>query len=231
MRVRTFNGAGHQEYKKFIGRYLLDISIDKPDDQDLLLNDNLTNELSFPCEVELQEFETRYDFGSYLLNVFDGCPRKLISENSELWDWLALFFFDQIRGTKDYTKFVLEKENYQKWYRHLVRLNWQLVDSHGEACRWMMLEKPKSHGDLIEQPVSRESIAKNTELLKAARHLYFANDKVKKGARGGGQIDGDINRFVIWVQQVEKTYDLDSMYKEKILELIPRGEEFDNWLT
>ena len=54
--------------------------------------------------------------------------------------------------------------------------------------------------------------------------------KVKRGARSSGKRDGDINRFVIWVQQIEGTYDLMSMDADSIYALLPTDDEFDHWL-
>jgi hypothetical protein len=232
MKLRQFNGAGHAEYKKFIDGYLKDTSITVPAIEDLLENDALTEIFDPGCDVENTGFDSRYEFGVYLLDLLKNYPKANISENSKLWDWLALFFFEEIRGTKDYSKFVLSTENFRNWYRHLIRSNWQLVDAHEDACEWMLGHyKLNKHGDLLEQPISRESIATNTELLKVAKRLYVDNGVVKPRVMGRGNVDGDINRFVIWVQQVEKTYDLDSMNVEQILSLIPSDDEFDDWLA
>jgi hypothetical protein len=230
MKLRKFNGAGHAEYKKFVDQYCQDQSVKIPVQANLLENDELTEEMNPVVEIESQEFGSRYEFGVYLKEKLGMYQSSAISEDAELWDWLALFFYENIRGTKDYSKFALSN-NFRTWYRHLVRANWQLIDAHGDSCEWMLMNKTNIHGDEIEQLMARESIAKNTELLKVAKHLYVDGGKIKAKARGRGKVDGDINRFVIWVQQIGNTYDLDSMDFGKILSLLPSGDEFDGWVS
>src|SRR5262245_13136693 len=44
-------------------------------------------------------FESRYEFGQYLGQLFAGLDPRAISYDRGLWTWLAAFFIDQLCAT------------------------------------------------------------------------------------------------------------------------------------
>ncbi len=94
-------------------------------------------------EVPRILFRDRYEFGVLLKEVLEPLDRYVISFDQGLWTWLAAFFFEQLAPTtpagtrelrKDYA-YILSSSRY---FRHLVRMPWYLVTTHGERSRFLL---------------------------------------------------------------------------------------------
>src|SRR5262245_15543540 len=66
----------------------------------IFLNDP-TVAVPLPREINIADriFESRYEFGQYLCQLFTGLDPRAISYDRGLWTWLAAFFIDQLCAT------------------------------------------------------------------------------------------------------------------------------------
>lgn len=188
--------------------------------------------------VEQKKFRTRFEFGLYLCEVLKEADRTRIAQDGGVWNWLALFFFDEICPPRaDGSRKVLSREKYifdtqaRRFYRHLVAAPFLLVEQHGEPARALLDSRVSQHGDFTEQIVSRQEIIANQELLKTVYALYFDTSAPNDGhtKRGASDRDkpGTLRRLAAVLQQFGLTYDMHAMTADEILDLLP--EEFTPW--
>jgi len=186
--------------------------------------------------IEPQQFRTRFDFGQYLQETLSPLRRAAIAHDAGLWDWLALYYLDQLcplrrgsRRIRGLERYVLSRD-FRKYYRHLVASSYVLHDLHGESARLLLHSPLDVHPDVIEQLASRQAVISNRALIRAAYQLYF-DPAVDGGRPRRGITDrdqpGTLRRLVVVVDQLELTHDLQAMDGDAILALLP--EEFDPW--
>ena len=234
-KFRRLNDRGITEFRNF---YLEKISgSETSNPKGLLTDDKFSESINNAKDITLTSFETRYEFGEYLCEVTANCSRANIENDDGIWNWLTLFYFDKLypspRGGKEINRYILNSDDRRKWYRHLVRTNWDLVSVHGDTAKVVLTGNINSLGDETEQLISRQFIASNTNLLAAAEKLYYRPGKkggvgrMKANARAQSG-EGVIRRFIIVAQQLDLTYDLYSMEPDDIVDLLP--EEFNSWL-
>lgn len=232
--VRRFTDLGTRRFRKFFHKRVE--GSETPIPNELLTGENTSEPLSYAKEIQERTFASRYDFGEYLVDVFENCPTQKIAEDAGLWNWLTAFYFEHLfpspRGAKEETRYVFRRRDRLKWYRHLVRTNWDLVRTHGEIAKLVLSGSINELGDEIEQLVSRQDFRANRPLLEAATSLYYieAEDgvgKLAKGARDKDPATGTIRRFITVMQQLLLTHDIYAMSPEVIVELLP--DEFDRW--
>lgn len=189
-------------------------------------------------DVEQKSFRNRFELGVYLCEVLKKADRTRIAQDAGVWNWLALFFFDEICPVRaDGSRRVLSREKYifdpraRRFYRHLVAAPFLLVQRHGESARTLLDSKVSQHGDFTEQIVSRQEIITNHELLKAIYALYFDANAANGGHTKRGATDrdqpGTVRRLAAVLQQFALTYDMQAMAADEILSLLP--EEFTPW--
>lgn len=187
--------------------------------------------------IERLEFRTRFEFARYLQETLAPLRRAAIAHDSGLWDWLALFYIDQLcpirrgsRRIRGLERYILSQD-FRKYYRHLVASSYILHDLHGESARLLLHSPLDVHPDVVEQLASRQAVITNRALIRAAGQLYFDPSGGDGGRPKRGITDrdqpGTLRRLVAIVDQIELTYDLQAMDADAILALLP--EEFDPW--
>jgi len=194
----------------------------------LLDNEEFSDGLEFSVEVECLNFETRYDMGSYLVMLLEGHDDQGILGDIGIWSWLALFWFEQLCGrdseghpkpSKVYNYILSDRYNHRP--RHSVRTTYMLVRDHGEKARVLLSKGPHQRGEIIEQFAARQFYLNCSGVVDALGQLYFDPEKrsFKRGAAGKG--GGSSRRFITFLQQIEKTYDLYSISGEALLGMLP----------
>ena len=232
--VRRFTARGTKRFRKYFHGRVDGAPQAVPEE---LLNGLVTTEpLSYAREIESRLFESRYQFGCYLVEVLQDCPSEMISEDDGLWNWLTAFYFESLfpspRGAKEESRYIFRSNDRLKWYRHLVRTNWDLVRTHGDTARVVLSGAINELGDEIEQLISRQDFRANRPLLDAAKLLFFVEDddgqgRLARGARDKDPAVGTLRRFITITQQLLLTHDIYAMSPKEILGLLPG--EFDRW--
>lgn len=162
------------------------------------------------------------------------------SSDRGLWTWLALYYFEQLSPTNSEGQRRLSKQysyilstDYRHYYRHLVRMAWQLVRDHGPNSRFLLLsandgaEALGRHGDILEQLGGTQSIIRNRAIIAEASRLYAdpISGRPKRGVAGKGA--GSIRRFARVVRQLDLTFDPEHLPPGGLSEVLPK--EFSTW--
>lgn len=243
--IRLLNDEAIEEFR----RYLIELRYVPETPPPVYLLDHPSASLDAPFSATIarepngEPFRTRLEFGQYLVQVLSTVDGAVISRNHRLWAWLALYYFDQIcppgkNGSrtplKDYAAYVLDSEfNYTDYYRHLVRTPWIAVSLHPALSRVVLtplkdVDAPLAQrGELIEQIASRQSLFRSPVVMAVADQMYY-DPAISRPRRGSGSSGaGSPRRFATVLNQLDLTYDLESVTPDMIIARLPK--EFDRW--
>ena len=211
-----------------------------------LLSPSKYNEPAYSVQVDPdRKFDTRYEFGAYLVEMFAGVDSRelLDKKNDGLWAWLAIVYFEQLapgkRSKEEHYIVVRSGQRGSLAYRHGVRTSYELVLVHGEKAQVCLNRAMKTFGDLTEQLASRQNVAHNRGFFEAAHKLYV-NDKgkIRSGAasrakkpnlRKPGEMSGfgGADRLALTLRRLDLTYDTEIMEAGELIRVLPR--EFRKW--
>ncbi len=192
---------------------------------------------------DTQKFQTRFDFGKYLNEVFeDESAINLLSpQNDGIWDWLTVAYFAQLgqKMSKPWHYVVTRKGHSGSLaYRHLARTSFEMYWRHQDASLVMLNIDMSTWGDMSEQLTSRQNVAYHKGFILAANALYLSNGKLRRGAasrvpprnkRKPGDTKGRIGvgRLALTVRRLCRTYDTHVLGTSEMIGLLPREfEEF-----
>ena len=94
MIVREFNSAGIVACKSFLAQSRIHPQMPFP--RGLLEDDSLTKRLFAELTVEPTHFGRRREAADYLATLLAPLPEDEIAQNSGLWTWLSMFFFNEV---------------------------------------------------------------------------------------------------------------------------------------
>ncbi|MDI6854372.1 MAG: hypothetical protein QME75_12305 [Deltaproteobacteria bacterium] len=200
------------------------------------MDDPETSE-ALPWDVELEQknFQNRYELGRYLVPLLEQCDQRKINFDQGLWTWLALFFFDQLcpegpdgKRKPDANENYILNPDRRRQYRHAVRTTFLFVREYGEDVFFMFCSPAHKRGQITEDISARQYFLGCRGVIEAAGHLYYdpLRNSPKRGAAAKYR-SGTVRRFGIVLKQFERTYDLFSLSRQQVLELLPR--EFDRF--
>lgn len=246
-RVRVLNDQGASQFGAWLSSARTGAKLKPPS---FLLNDPRTSTaLAGEATVEREPgghpFANRYEFGIYLRDRLGELGKTAISRNAGLWNWLSLFYIDQLApAAPDGGRKIFEQEIYileahfsfRKYYRHAIRTPWLVAHEHGEHSRVLLIPAGKAtpgagvlahRGEITEQLAARQWILGSSTIIEGAARLYLdpQTGRPKRGA--GGSDRGSPRRLALVIQQLELTYDLRDCSSEQFLKLLP--PEFDRW--
>jgi hypothetical protein len=244
-KLRTLNAKGIAEFESFILALATGNNILPPKE---ILSDSKYSDALEPS-VDIDErlggvpFASRFDFGVYLRDLLLAFDQTRITRNYGLWNWLSLFYFDQLCPLspdglrKVFAKelyVILPSQIYRQYFRHLVRAPWLVVNDHRENARVLLVgserrdEAPLAgRGYIFEQLASRQNILNNQTIIATAQRLYFDEREGRPRYGAGGKGAGSSRRFALVVQQLELTFDTRACGVPQLLSLLPK--EFDDW--
>lgn len=233
MRLRQFNKSGIEAFRRFLAACR-----ENPKEQvptDLLESEKHTLSVPVKIHVEYREFSTRRDAAEYFTDVLSPLSPDAVRKNEGMWTWLSLFYFRQIcpsgpgirKVRNDYTYIYMPGES-RYFYRHLLFVAWyikQLAPKHNR----LFLETPVSRLDrFTEEVTKRLYLTRIPSLFELLDRLYWdaATRSPVKGMVSPRTVRaGDlIHRLPIRIRQLEKTYDLQSLDADHLLEIL--GDEF-----
>jgi len=233
--IRRLNENGLKFFLNYIGRIAGGEKDNPP--MAILSDDNWSEPADFSLEVENQAFATRYEMGEYLVQLFrDINPQDIISDTG-LWSWLALFWFDQLcpvkadgsrKPSKPYN-YILSP-NYNHRPRHALRTTWQLVSGYGEAVHFLLSKGPNERGELLEQLAARQFFIGCKGIIETASRLYSDPERntFKRGSTSQKR-RGNIRQYINYLQQLELTYDLYTLPRDEIINMLPA--EYSSFLS
>jgi hypothetical protein len=203
-----------------------------------MLDDDRTSvSMLSSLEVEDRPFTSRYEMGAYLADRLRDLDMQQHMGGKGFWSWLALFWFEQLcpansaglRKPSMPYNYILSSD-YKHRYRHAIFITWQLVTRYGSAASFLLCNEMRSRGELIEQMMARQDILSLDGVMRLASSLYSdsSTGKFKRGA-AARKSGGCVSRYVVWLQQLELTYDLYSISEAELEGLLPK--EFERFRT
>ena len=239
--VRVLNDEGNRIFREYLDRLRAGATETPPKG---LLTSALTSD-PFEPEVSVDDgpFASREQLGRYLVERFAVAETRVISRNAGLWNWLALFYFDDLcpanasgnRKPLAPSHYVLEGQfAHNRYYRHLVRFVWLSVLVHGDDARVLLASSGKGAsgigqwGELSEQLGAYQGVFGSKTAVGVAARLFLddAGGLVRGAASPSGQ--GSVRRFATVLKQFLLTYDLRTATIDAALGLLPR--EFEKFL-
>lgn len=185
-------------------------------------------------------FETRYDFGRYLNSVLPTDLHTVQYSNVGLWAWISSVYLCQLlkrsKGGKTFDlwsayRYVPLAYSKFRYYRHLAFISFWLHRQLGENAARLFLSRPMyEHSDAIEQLyTSDKDFLTTPALIDLSVDMYIdpTKGKMKRNALGK-ETPGSARRLATKIaKQLQMNFDLHSMSKEQVSDLLPR--EFDAW--
>lgn len=206
----------------------------------LLTRDDLTELISEPTDVTPQDFKNRWECGKFFHNLIEQ-KRSEIHRDPEtdrgLWTWLAVAWFNYLKkpDAKDGAGWQTERWilglRWSRYYKHLLAGPWIVFRKHSDSpdfCKVLLLpEITKPGHDISEHFLCKYELVNSPGFVAVLNDLYLSADGTgyKKGMQGNGK--GTVKRLRLFTGQLELTYDLMSLTRERILELLP--SEFDRF--
>ncbi|MBL0357699.1 MAG: hypothetical protein IPP72_12820 [Chitinophagaceae bacterium] len=199
--IRRFNELGIEKFRNMLHQI---IDGDIEDIPQSFLTDAYSCEI-IRADVSLEQkvFESKEEMIKYLVNKIAGFLNSTLLYDKGTWTWLAAYYFDSIcpkskggkRIVREESKYILNPEEWNKYYRHLLASPVRLYRDLGEWSKIYLAGKPDVPGDLFEQLASRQEIAACKGVIEAATILYWndADKKIKRGVRnkdGAGVLEG-----------------------------------------
>ena len=249
MKIRRFNDDGMQKFNLLYNQIKISIinskSIEKGYNanlkgqvKNLLNNYELSEEIEISKEIEFKKFETSYEFGVYLNNIFKEKNYSSIAYDSNLWNWLSLFYFNIIfhpkaRGYSEH-RYILSDDWFTR-HRHLVRTPWYIVNVYGKFGKLFLAKETYTGTDYLEQFISHRISENYTKFAEIAYKLYYDENKnepkpgyskkfVKKNKRKT-LVKGSLGRLVDKLNQYNEVYNIWEMQVQDIIKILPL--EFD----
>lgn len=248
VRVSSFNSSGIQAFKDLIDDKRKTVSHSAPAivDKDfvervvaLCYDTKLSSHLQCVCEIdEKKSFQSRLEVGKYLDAQLPNESNEIVPDNDGLWSWISALYFEQLLETKSSNSFKLWSEyryiflnEPRRFYRHLVFTPFWIYRTRGEdVAKFFVSVAPHTGGDAVEQLYSRVGyFVQIPSLVETALELYVdpKSKKLKAGTTSKNKPGGAIRLAMQIPQQLSMTYDLSTMSKEEILNILP--QEFDEW--
>ncbi|MCZ7657710.1 MAG: hypothetical protein M5U07_07550 [Xanthobacteraceae bacterium] len=189
-RVQLLNERGTKVFRQYLAKR--GTLVREPPPFAILDDPACCEDLGAPIEIERtpggRKFANRYAFGQYLQQKLSDLDRTRIFRTFGLWNWLSLYYFDQLcppalDGSRELlateTYLLSPQQQYRLSFRHLVRAPWYAVCEHGENARVLLIHADRgisplaTRGAVFEQLASRQNILNNPTLIAAAQRLYF----------------------------------------------------------
>jgi hypothetical protein len=227
-RVCEFNGLGLHAFKRIFEGTLEETALD-PTDPQFAQRIPDTHSISDEPAATSKELAARV-LASLGPNWSGYLPR------TGMWAWLTFILRDVVlpkdshgirRPGELHRWYPSDPGDYQKAQRHLVRMPTVLLGSLGDVADHLLCGSPSTLPEIREQLTSQQDMF-NPEFQKAARTLYFDEEKggLKRG--GGGKGAGTPRRLAKVRQQLDVTWNLFDLDAARIVHLLPK--EFDRFI-
>jgi hypothetical protein len=240
MKIRRFTKQGHEEYKSLYREIVSSIENKngnikngytpnlKKKIKDMQNRKDNSVEIEKSQQILNSDFSSSYELGVHLVETLKDLSYSDIQGDSEMWDWLVLFYFDLIfsekmRGYSE-LRYILNQD-WKLVFRHLARTPWWCVQYYGKYSKLLLCEEPYRSIDWLEQYIKNRDIREFKPLIKICYEMYFdkKNEKYKPGTSKGKS--GALFRLRDKINQFFRVYDLWHMSAQEIIDLLPK--EFD----
>jgi len=230
LKLRRFNPLGLHEVER---QLVLSRTGQATDFPSLLIDDHYTEVISDSEDVHVTDFVNRWHAGKYFHELVERNKSEIGLDpetDRGLWTWLAIAWRDFLkkRSSNSNAEWPDERwllsNRYNRYYKHLLAGPWLVYrrySSKPEICKVLLLPAITSPGhDISEHLLCKYELVNSEEIVAVVSELYMLRDAsgYKKSVSTG---QGSIRRFRDFTGQIELTYDLMSLKRERLLELLP----------
>lgn len=231
-KLRSLNARGIEEFRGFLQQ--IRDGAEFRANPAILYIDDYSPRVSRSIEIEPRTFGSKFEAAEYFNAVLSELPSGV--DETELWSWLALFYFDQLspvdaagkrRPREDY-HYIPSTDSGWHRDRHLLAGPYKLFAMHRDNARLLLHPPVHQHGTFIYDLGFRRDLITNRGLIEAVDRLYWdpRRNAPKRGATSTSR-PGNLRRLITVVLQLDFNYDLYGMRADEILALLP--PEFDGW--
>jgi hypothetical protein len=232
MIVRQFRAEGIRAFQEFLARARINPA--EPLPTEILENDVLAEVVRPNLEAQRQQFATKGDAARYIKELLAPLPEGDVAENTGLWTWLTLFYFDQVcslraggRTVKNDYHYIFEPKNSRHFYRHLLFISWRVLTVAQGNDRLFLTSRLPTLDAVTTEVMKRLFLTRIPCMFEVLDRLYWdkSRGKPRSGIVGHDVHAGDLrHRLPVRIRQLEKTYDLLSLNANQLIELL--GDEF-----
>lgn len=237
--IRRFRPSGLERFGGYLNTLAVTRTTAPP--YDLLNSPEFSEACAPPISIEPVHLQTKREAATYLRERLSELrPAAGLLHDAPLWSWLSLLFFDSVcpvkngqRDPKASAHYIFDPFNHQRRYRHLLAAPYQILLEMPDYNRIYLDAPLDTHGEIIEQTVSKLYMMRIRAVREVIDRLYF-DEKSGRAKRGlfpkkESARAGDLrNRLPTRIQQLQKTYDLAALDGGRLLMLL--GGEFERWL-
>ncbi len=224
MDCRSFNEQGMSAAASILEDLRVRPEGDRP--VDLLADPGLTEIVGASLELPNQSFASRWLLAVWLYRELGkALPNTAQLHVPGFWTWLAFFLLPIIRppGTKvgEDARYILNKDDYRKRYRHLVAGPYYVFlahESEPHIVRGLLATAPQAPGDLYEQFASRQELITSSAIMHVVNQMYFDQESgtLKRGASTSA------HRLAAVLMQYDVTYDFAVIPPDRLMHMLPR---------
>ncbi len=237
MKVRRLNNNGIDRFREYLADLRSDNTLPVP--EYLLDNKETSVKIAGAPAVDRPGFATKRDAANFLVPRLESLDSPDTMNDSGLWNWLALYYFDDLCPPNSDGKrkpvadphYILDPYNSKRRYRHLLATPYLIAKAMPDYNRIFLNAVLSKHGDLVEQTMGRLYLIRLPAIREAIDRLYFdeSEGKAKRGILPKKEKKGDLrNRLPIRIRQLRQTFDIAGLNCDQLLDLL--GEEFQGWL-
>ncbi len=230
MELRRFTEPGLRAFEDFLDSCTTDNP--RPYPESALTDPLQTEPVNAQVRLERSPVATRFALANYLDDTFDAAGYQPRRNDTNLWAWLACFFFTDIctksRDGKwkpgSITRWIPRSNDFRRYYRHLVAGPYAIYRAHRDDPRRAMAvlcQRPGSPGDLVEQLASRQQIITNPAIMQIASDWFVDPETGKQNKHANSKRAGGARRFIDILAQFDVTWDFSMMSADALYALLP----------
>lgn len=241
VRIRRLNETGLVRMEDFLDSFVTtpDRSVDfQQDIWPILTGFDTTAHAPNIVQADAdRHFPRRYDLAEYLHGLVLRLGLQDPTRDRGLWAWLALLWFDQLAPVNRGVRKIGERARWlpligdgRRYYRHLVLgayLIYSTSQDRPQRAFALLHNPPHTPGELVGQLAATQDVVQSKAAIGAATALYYDSTRgaMKRGA--GGRGPGSPRRFRTVLDQLDRTFDLQSLTEDRLLALLP--SEFERF--
>jgi hypothetical protein len=231
MKLRRLTASGVDAFSGYLTQLAEDPKLDPP--ARLLTESGPSEPIDDQIDLEPKTFASRFDAAAYLFQKLSESALVTWERDTGLWSWMALFYFDQLcpkdatgsRSIKEHARYIPEVDVSRRYYRHMLLGPVSMYRAHSDHPQRLLalLSSPmhvataETYRLFIENP----SLIACKAIVEVASDLYY-DSKLGKIRRGAGSKDiGGCRRLIDFLQQIDCTFDLPALTKERLAGMLP----------
>ena len=234
MKLRRLTPDGIAQFLAYLTNLKAEPTLAPP--MHLLTDEGASEPVQGSIEIENRDFATRLQAAKYLDQVLTPAKLPQVEWDGGLWAWLGLLYFDQLcppgkggeRVPGEHARYVPQIDVSRRYYRHMLLGPLVMLRAHSDNPDRLLalLSNPvdvataETYRLFIENP----ALISCPAVVDTATWLYFdyQRERVKRGA--GSKDAGGCRRLIQFLQQLDCTFDLPVLTKDRLCGLLP--EEF-----